>query len=298
MGIFGLLLALAASVDTNLLVGTQMIYGPTDHVYNFTAADPLTEQTRRYVDGLGGNQLKIHLAPETTCSGYRLVCEPPPTSLQELVQIPSVASALGLPQVRFYHMWVYSFSNDDYLKHNWTAAMEQAEYNEMLELTTHLLRAFNGTDKVFMLGNWEGDWALLSASGCKKDGKFDKKCNATQTVIGRMVAWARQRQRAIDDARKLVPNSTVTVLYYIEMNLGPEAVDGKPGVTNDVLPAVNPDLVSYSSYSSTNAYQTTTNVSQTDAAFHAVLDHVTSALPDKLWVMERLGIQPAPCLHW
>lgn len=28
------------------------------------------------------------------------------------------------------------------------------------------------------------------------------------------------------------------VLFYIEMNLGPEALNGKPGVTNDVVPKV------------------------------------------------------------
>eukprot|EP00966_Prymnesium_polylepis_P128582 2974223-Prymnesium_polylepis.1 len=266
---FPILVVVAVGVDTNLIVGTQMIYGAADHVYNFTADDVLTEQSRRFITGLGGNQLKIRLAPKSTCSGYRLTCEPAPSSLTELALVPSVAAVLGLPQIKYVHMWVYSFNNDDFLKQNWTTAMEQAEYNETREFAAHLLRTFNGTDKVFMLGNWEGDWALMGASGCKKDGKFDKKCNPTQTVIGRMVAWARQRQRAVDDARQLVPNSTAQVFYYLEMNLGPEALAGKPGVTNDVLPAVNPDLVSYSSYSATNAYQTTTNVSRTDAEFFA-----------------------------
>jgi hypothetical protein len=286
-----LFVSLVASANTNMIVGTQMIYGASDHVYNFTSDDVLTEQTRRFVDGLGGNQLKLRLAPLSTCSGYRLVCEPLPSSLKELAQVPSVANALSMPQITFYHLWVYSYSNNDFLKQNWTEEMEEAEYNETLEFATHLLRTFDGTNKTFMVGNWEGDWALMGASGCRKDGKFDMKCNPTQTVIDRMVAWARQRQRAIDDARKRVPHSTAKVLYYIEMNLGPEALAGKPGVTNDVLPVVNPDLVSYSSYSATNAYQTTNNVSQTDEDFHAVLDHVASKLPHKPSVMERLQIE-------
>ena len=56
-------------------------------------------------------------------------------------------------------------------------------------------------------------------------------------VMHRMVQWAQTRQRAISDARAAV-QSSASVLYYVEMNLGPEAVAGKPGVTNDVIGAV------------------------------------------------------------
>jgi len=102
-------------------------------------------------------------------------------------------------------------------------------------------------------------------------------------VMQRMIAWARARQRAIDDARAetLGLVSNVSIAYYIEMNLGPEAVGGKPGVTNNVLPNVNPDFVSYSSYSATNAYATTDDVNTTNKAFFQVLDYVSSKLPSK-----------------
>ena len=95
-----------------------------------------------------------------------------------------------------------------------------------------------------------------------------------------MVLWGQTRQRAFDDAREARngDDDGVALLYYLEMNLGPEAVVGKPGVTNDVIPLVQPDLVSYSSYSSTNAFAKTDNVTAADAVFMGVLDFVDGKL--------------------
>ena len=67
----------------------------------------------------------------------------------------------------------------------------------------------------------------------------------------------------------------------MEFNLGPAALENRPGMINSVLAKVNPDLASYSSYSSTNDYQTTGNVTATDAFFHAVLDLADSKLVPK-----------------
>ena len=138
----------------------------------------------------------------------------------------------------------------------------------------------------------------MGASGCKQAGKYNMSCDPTAKVIERMVKWGNARQRAIDDAQAEAEATgrakNVTLAYYIEMNLGPEAVLGKPGVTNDVLPIVNPDFVSYSSYSATNAYakdSTADDVAATDAALRKVLDHVVSKLPPKkTGAVARLGL--------
>jgi len=115
-------------------------------------------------------------------------------------------------------------------------------------------------------------------------------CDPTDQVIQRMVQWGQARQRAIDDARDEANAQDVFLFYYMEMNLGPQAVRGKPGVTNQVLPAVNPDLVSYSSYSATNAYQQTADATSTDRAFHEVLDYVHGKLsPKNISAMGYLG---------
>ena len=154
------------------------------------------------------------------------------------------------------------------------------------------------------------------ASGCRENGHFNMTCDPSPEVIARMVAWATARQNAIDDARSQTPHANVDVVLYIEvhtkcahntqsaqhtgtntnaqMNLGPEAVAGKPGVTNDVLGKVNPDLVSYSSYSATNAYanaETPAQVAAAEKEFHEVLSYVNSSLPPKHHVPWRLRLQ-------
>merc|ERR1712139_606977 len=107
-----------------------------------------------------------------------------------------------------------------------------------------------------------------------------KGCDPTPEVLHRMVLWGQTRQRAIDDARREAQAKDVWIYYYMEMNLGPEAQGGKPGLTNDVLPQVNPDLVSYSSYSATNAFETIDD-SSAEEAFLSVMDYVNSKLPSK-----------------
>ena len=54
------------------------------------------------------------------------------------------------------------------------------------------LDTYRDTGKVFLAGNWEGDWVLLGASGCKPNGQFNLTCDPTPTVIDRMVQWVRR----------------------------------------------------------------------------------------------------------
>ena len=135
----------------NFVMGTQAIYGPGDNVYNFTGEDALTEQTRAAVR-MGSNQFKLRLAPKTTCSGYHLRCANSKggiTSLKQLTQEPEVAAAFGMPQIMWYQFWMYSYSNDNFLGHDWTEMMVEAEYNETKEWATHMLVTYSGSGKVF-----------------------------------------------------------------------------------------------------------------------------------------------------
>ena len=217
-------------------------------------------------------------------------------TLASLAQVPAVAAAFADTNTYWYHIWLYSFANSDYfLKRDWSKENSDAEYREVKAWAVHMFEAYNGTGKTFMAGNWEGDWMLMAASGCKENGelimpgdilsvcagagKFNMTCDPTPAVIDRMIRWVQIRQQAIADARKESQATDVQILYYIEMNLGPQALAGKPGVANSVVPVVQPDLVSYSSYASTNAYATTKDIAATDHYFHAVLDYVQVPTP-------------------
>jgi len=276
----------------NLVVGTQEIYGPTWNAYNFTNASNVLAEQRRVVTKMGGNQMKIKLSgskPGDTCMSYHIEgnCEKAKT-LTELAKDPAISATFADPDIRFYHVWMYTFSSGaDWLKRDWTNATLAAEKQEVKELGAYLLETYGETDKVFMCGNWEGDWMLMGASGCKNsDGTFNRSCDPSPEVIERMVQWGQVRQAAFDEARaeysaKLRRNDGARIVYYMEFNLGPEAVEGRPGMINSVLERVNPDLASYSSYSTTNAYQRTSNVTETDVAFHKVLDLANAKLANK-----------------
>eukprot|EP00927_Polykrikos_kofoidii_P073177 TRINITY_DN69249_c0_g1_i1.p1 TRINITY_DN69249_c0_g1~~TRINITY_DN69249_c0_g1_i1.p1 ORF type:complete len:503 (-),score=77.58 TRINITY_DN69249_c0_g1_i1:130-1581(-) len=335
----------------NLVVGTQAIYSAHWRAYNFTAAPNVLAEQRQVVVDMGGSQLKLKLSgvrPDTTCASYRIrdrECDQA-QSLAALAKVPAVAATLALPSVRFYHIWMYTYaSGANWLQRDWTAASLAAEKAEVKELAAHLLSTYEGTGKVFMCGNWEGDWMLMGASGCRNpDGKgYNKSCDPTPEVTQRMVLWGQARQSAFDEAREeyeasresrrlaaissacgsdqaegvfacaqcrgqtvaavaaagwsseefaawcvgvapsvvSVGDTRARIAYYIEFNLGPQAVSGRPGVINSVLGAVNPDLVSYSSYSTTNAYQTTTDVAIADRALHGVLELAATKLANK-----------------
>jgi hypothetical protein len=295
-------------VPPNYILGTQEIYG-TNKLYNFTQNTMLAEQ-RDAVTKLGANQMKIVLSgnSQKTCKSYELDCDKC-VDLATLTAQPELAKMLADSRIHWYQFWLYSYANTAWAKKDWTSENLAAEYAETKAWAAYLLKTYSGTGKVFMAGNWEGDWILMGASGCTKPGGgFNLTCDPKPEVLQRMIQWGSTRQKAIDDARTeavAAGVTNVTLLYYIEMNLGPQSLPpgspgcsskpsdksictSKPGVTNSVLKEVNPDLVSYSSYSATNNYAFVSDTKEVDALFKATLSHVQAQLSDK----PTLGYHP------
>lgn len=127
---------------------------------------------------------------------------------------------------------------------------QKSLYKEIYEFTSYLLKTYDGTGKVFYLGNWEGDWHLRS--------DYDRNKPANPKTLEGMIQWAKIRQKAINDAKRDTKHKNVEVYYYIEVNLVKIAFDDPTTkvVTNSVVNVVNPDYVSYSSYDATNPYKT------------------------------------------
>lgn len=145
------------------------------------------------------------------------------------------------------------------------AATEQLIYDEIYELTAYLLTNYTGSGKSFYIGNWEGDWLLAG------EGSQDPENDITLAKINGMIDWATARQQAIDDAKAATPHTNVNVWYYLEMNRGDWAIDGRPCMVNSVMPNLSKlDFVSFSSYSIKNFNEADT---------HAVLDVIHNALP-------------------
>jgi hypothetical protein len=204
------------------------------------------------VQATGTDVIKITLGPTYAKHGYVAKLDPAITSLAQLAQSPAYKQVFDMPFAH-YLMWTAAFSTYNHVTpfHGHLSNEVLAkEYQEIYDLTKYFLTTYNGTGKTFYLGNWEGDWILLSGAAPMKD-KWEEDVNPDAPQG--MIDWLTARQRAIDDAKKATPHHDVQVYFYVECNLVQKSVkEGKPSVAKSVLPAVNPDFVSYSSYDSTN----------------------------------------------
>src|SRR5688572_32737920 len=111
---------------------------------------------------------------------------------------------------------------------------------EFYELAKYLLTAYRGTGKTFILGHHEGDWKLRGGTDKSKEA------DPTDLNIAGMIRWYNARQAGTSRAREEVRETDVHVYHAAEVNLVEFAMQGRPTMTNDVLPATNCDLVSYS----------------------------------------------------
>jgi hypothetical protein len=195
--------------------------------------------------------------------------DPNITSLTEVVRdVEGIRSVLDMPFTDIL-FWANTFSVPSWgqvaTDTGLDAATEQLIYDEFYELTEYLLTNYTDSGKSFYLGNWEGDWLLAG------EGSQDPENDITVAKINGMIDWATVRQQAVDDAKAAVAHTNVNVWYYLEMNRGDWAVDGRPCVVKSVMPSLtNLDFVSFSAYTTKN---------KTEAQVHQMLDTIHNALP-------------------
>lgn len=218
----------------NYTLGTQAIGGN----YQFGKGSRLIEQVRQVRD-MGSNLLKISLAEGSAEKyGTKAAAAKAETTLDYVQSSPELQQTLDM-DFTYYLAWVHSFTDA-----KWRDGVSMTEarqyYDEMYALTAWLLQRYSGTGKMFLLGNWEGDWQLL--------GRQDRDAVPTQTATDGMIALLKIRQLAVDNAKEAVPHDNVEVYHYLELNLARKGMAGQPSVASGVLPHVNVDLVSYSAY--------------------------------------------------
>jgi len=265
--------------DYNYVVGTQTV-GPK---YKFTNESMLVE-TAKQIKDMGSNLLKFSMHPRYCNENYGLTENKEITSLTRLAQLePSVKEVLNM-DFKFYHIWVYGFSQyspEPKGNKNDTSQIKfiggypdlyaNALYDELYELTSYLLKEFNNSGKVFYLGNWEGDWHLR--------WDYDRTKPTDEATLEGMLKWAKIRQKAIDDAKRDTEYKNVNIYHYVEVNLVRRAIElGDKVVTNTIVKEVNPDYVSYSSYDATNPPKTEQEL---NASLTESLDYIESQLQPK-----------------
>lgn len=223
-----------AAATYNYILGTQAIGG----AYRFGSNNPLVEQATE-IGGLGSNLMKLSLAQgAATRYGTAGAAARATTTLQYIQASPDLQKVFDM-DFKYYQAWVHSYTSGDW--HDGVSPSEsRAYYAEMYELAAWLLETYSGSGKVFMLGNWEGDWLLNGGGG--------RESTPAMKAVEGMTDWLNIRQNAIDDAKAAVPHDDVELYHYAEVNLVEKAMQGKRSMARDVLPKVNVDLVSYSSY--------------------------------------------------
>ncbi len=247
----------------NHILGTQQI----GTQYSFGESGRRVLDAARAVYRQGANVYKLSIS-KNYAQQNGVPINPEIDTLTELVRDePSLRAVFDMP-FKDLLFWCSSFSVPNIMArataNGLPDAQQQLIYDEIYDLTVHLLETYNGTGRRFYVGNWEGDWVLATL------GSQNPETDITPARIQTMVDWAKIRQQAIDDAKTQTTHSNVEVWYYLEMNRGDWAIDERPCVVNSVMPQLEKlDFVSYSAYSSKNLGRTQT---------HAILDKIRDAL--------------------
>lgn len=185
----------------------------------------------------------------------------------EIAKSPYFADLFDRP-FKTYVMMCFSVGRGaGYFKKGVDPQQKLDEQRQFYELTKHLLTAYKGTGKTFILQHWEGDWLIR--------GSYDKNADPTPEAIDGMIEWLNARQKGVNQAREEVGCDGVWVYHAAEVNRVVDSMKkGKPNVVNKVLPHTELDLVSYSAWDSTTAYPENPQV------FREALDFIAANIPD------------------
>jgi len=242
-------------LDTfNYAVGTQTIGAK----YQFTKEPRIVETAKAILD-MGSNAIKFSMGKG---QAKKAAADLEINSLMELARDdPAHRQILDMP-FAYYIIWAYPFGGASWSK-PLSSEDRAKEYKEMYEFAVYLLKNYNGTGKSFYLGHWEGDWYLHA--------NYDPNADVPESKIQGMIEWLTVRQKAVDDANKRTEHHDVAVYNYAEANLVKIGIEGKKCMTNDVIPKVNLDFVSYSSY----------DTQHSPTELKAALDYIESKLQPK-----------------
>lgn len=250
--------------DYNFVLGTQGIGGK----YKFSKESALVEQAK-HIRAMGSNILKISLG-KNALKSYGLGNKEVHSTLELFKASPDFKQVFDM-DFKYIFSWVHTCTNVNWKK-GISPIQEKTLYNEMYDFASYLLRTYNNSGKTFLIGNWEGDWLLHNGNG--RDSTPDSG------IIRNMTKWFQIRQQAIDDAKKNVPHTNVSMYYYIELNLVLKGMKGEKCIAESVLPKVPVDLVSYSSYEAIK--------NRTKSEVYETLDSIFKYLESKLQPKQEL----------
>lgn len=224
--------------------------------YYFTQ-EPYVIEGCRKLNEMGYGIVKLWF--RKNAGGYPYNSEwnlPKDISLKELARHPYFAACFDMP----FSTIALSVDGAGVKTTSETAVKEE---EEIYELTKYLLEKYRERDVTFILHNWEGDWMMRGGTGdyarwSRKAGELFRAVDGDRYTVlvpsdstervNAMIKWFDARQNGVNRARAEVKNTKCKVYHAIEANKVMESMDGIPGIANYVLPQVETDMVSWSSY--------------------------------------------------
>ena len=185
-------------------------------LYNFTEMDYLNEGANFVANDLGSSVYKVSLAnhykemyPFNTNWGTDSI-----NSMTDLAKSPAYSELFSNSKIKTYVLIAYEFVYcpwEKVITENYELSDLEIYYEyvrtEFANLTRHLLTSYMGTDKVFILSNWEGDNAYGAIYDmCTTDEQRQKLTDA-------YVGYINARQDGIIRGRKEVSSNTTTKVY-------------------------------------------------------------------------------------
>lgn len=208
--------------------------------------------------------------------------------LDTMLDDPEISQALSNPNIKTFVLTVFDKTT---CSNNARSYVDPAGYPnsnvvaDYQNLTMQLYSRFHGTNRTFIIDNWEGDNTVYCgyAYGYGTDATIRAACDANYSALYKGVtdansgmsgftSWLQARQQGIQAGQNWAAsvglNSGITVSYAVEFNIVHALQDPfNPNRTADavscngavfesvlcnVLPFVSHDFVSYSAYESTN----------------------------------------------
>ncbi|WP_242084846.1 hypothetical protein [Aestuariivivens sediminis] len=247
--------------DYNLVLGLNCF--PTK--YQFSKDTKLIEQAKQ-ARALGTNIFKSSIT-DRYLKDYGFT-KSDANNIMDVIKIIPDYDQIFKMDFNYYLFWVHTATGI-----NWKKGIDNKQekrlYNEMYNFVSYLLKNYNNTGKTFLIGNWEGDWLL--------HGTQNRNLTPPKEHVDNMTKWLQIRSRAINDAKKDIKHNNVSLYYYIEVNLVKKGMEGKTCITKDILPNVDVDFVSYSSYESSKKKDYEAN----KESLIPVLDYIEGQLKPK-----------------
>ncbi|MCG8499968.1 MAG: discoidin domain-containing protein [Firmicutes bacterium] len=208
-----------------------------DGKYNFTSDNYLLEGAKE-IQKIGFSCIKLFLIPSYDSIYSFNSSWPTVSTLKDLADTQYFKTVFDM-NFKTYVLETYTFalsSNRDFLD-GMTQAEKDSVQEEMYQLTKYLLTTYAGTNKTFILQNWEGENQLREHSDISMSVKAQS-----------MVDWLNARQVGVDKAIKEVGQNGVWVKHACETNSPLYFKNDPITFTEDVIPYTNCDLYSLSSW--------------------------------------------------